>query len=142
MTEMNEEFTPGPAANRPTGEGPQMSEMSTIAGIFFEPGRVFEDLRRKPRFIIGMVIMALLVTGYTFGLYYKVGETGMRRFISEQIDKSAQTSGMTPEQKKGAVDMQMTIQSGIRYAMPIMVVVGLFIGGLIYFLGTKAFGGD
>jgi hypothetical protein len=142
MTEMNDEFTPGPAANRPTGEGPQMSEMSTIAGIFFEPGRVFEDLRRKPRFIIGMVIMALLVTGYTFGLYYKVGETGMRRFISEQIDKSPQTSGMTPEQKKGAVDMQMTIQSGIRYAMPIMVVVGLFIGGLIYFLGTKAFGGD
>jgi len=142
MTEMNEEFNPEPAAGRSSGESPQMSEIETVTSIFFEPGRVFEDLRRKPRFIIGMVIMALLVTGYTFGLYYKVGDTGMRRFINEQIDKSPQASAMSPEQKKSAVDMQMTIQSGVRYGMPVLVVIGLFIGGLIYFLGTKAFGGD
>lgn len=142
MTEMNDDFAPDQAANRPTGEGPQMSEIATVTGIFFEPGRVFEDLRRKPRFILGMVIMALLVTGYTFGLYYKVGETGMRRFMTEQIDKSPQASAMSPEDKRNAVDLQMKIQSGVRYVMPILVVIGLLVGGLIYFLGTKAFGGD
>ncbi len=142
MTEMNDEFTPEPATGRPTGEVPQMSEIGTITGIFFEPGNVFEDLRRKPRFIIGMVIIALLVTAYAFGLYYKVGEAGMRRFTVEQIEKSPQTQSLSAEQKAQQVDLSMTIQSGVRYAMPVIVVVGLFIGGLVYFLGTKAFGGD
>src|SRR5688572_2926063 len=76
---------------------PQMSEMSTILGVFIEPGKTFEDLKRKPRFIIGSIIIALLVTAYGFGLYYKVGEAGMRRVVMEQMDKSPQTSGMSAE---------------------------------------------
>lgn len=122
-------------------EAPQMSEIGTIAGIFFEPGRTFEDLRRKPRFIVGSIIIALLVTAYGFGLYYKVGDDGMRRFIAEQLDRSPQTQGMSKEQKDGAINMQMTIQNGVRYALPVFVILSLLIGGLIYFLGTKAFGG-
>ena len=141
MTEMNDEFSPEPP-NRPQGDAAQMSEIGTVTSIFFEPGRVFEDLRRKPRFITGSIIIALLVTAYGFGLYYKVGEPAMRRFMTEQIDKSPQASAMSPEQKKDAVDLQMKIQGGVRYALPIFVIVTLFIGGLLYFLGTKAFGGD
>ena len=118
-----------------------MSEMGTIAGIFFEPGRTFEDLRRKPRFVIGAVIIALLFTAYGFGLYYKVGEDGMRRFMAEQIDRSPQTSGMSKEQKDAAISMQMTIQNGVRYALPVFVIISLLIGGLFYWLGSKAFGG-
>ena len=30
---------------------PQMSEVETLGNIFIEPGRTFEDLRRKPRFL-------------------------------------------------------------------------------------------
>jgi hypothetical protein len=127
--------------NKPDSEPPQMSEMSTIAGIFFEPGRTFEDLRRKPRFIIGSIIIALLFTAYGFGMYYKVGETGMRRVIMEQLDKSPQTQAMSSQQKNDAVDMQMTIQNYVRYLIPIFVFISLLIGGLFYFLGVKAFGG-
>jgi hypothetical protein len=123
-------------------ETPQMSEMATVTNIFFEPGRVFEDLRRKPRFIIGSIIIALFVTGYAFGLYYKVGDDGMRRFIAEQIDRSPQTQGMSREDKDNAVNMQMTVQSYVRYLVPVFVVISLLLGGLLYFLGTKAFGGD
>jgi Yip1 domain len=126
----------------PYFDPPQMSEISTIAGIFFEPGRTFEDLRRKPRFIIGSVIIALLVTAYGFGMYYKIGEVGMRRVIVEQMDKSSQTQSMSNEQKSDAVDLQMKIQNGIRYAIPVFVFISLLIGGLLYFLGSKAFGGN
>lgn len=122
-------------------EEPQMSEVATLGNIFFEPGNTFEDLRRKPRFILATVIVSLLVTAYGFGLYYKVGDRGVRQFIVEQIEKSPQTSAMSGEQKTGAVDMQMTISKVVRFAMPIIVAISLFIGGLLYWAAGKAFGG-
>jgi len=139
----NEEFNniPASAPEKPA-ETAEMSEIATVTGVFFEPGRVFEDLRRKPRFIIGAIIIALFVTAYGFGLYYKVGESGMRRFIAEQIDKNPQTSGMSAEQKSSAIELQMTIQSVIRYALPVVIAISLVIGALFYFLGSKAFGGN
>ena len=121
---------------------PQMSEVSTLLGIFMEPGRVFEDLRRKPRFILGAVIIALLMTAYGFGLYYKVGEKAVRSMVAEQIEKSPQTASMPAEQKNGMIEMNMSIQKYIRYAIPIFVFISFVVGGLLYFLGSKAFGGN
>lgn len=122
-------------------EQPQMSETATLVNIFFEPGDTFEDLRRKPRFILAMVIVSLLITAYGFGLYYKVGDQGIRQFILEQIEKSPQASAMSSEQKSGAVDMQVTISKVVRFAMPVFIAIFLFIGGLLYWAASKAFGG-
>lgn len=132
---------PPPPEAIPQQDMPQMSEATTLGSIFFEPGRTFEDLKRKPRFLMAGIIIALLVTAYGFGLYYKVGDAGMRRFIIEQIDKSPQTQGMSAEQKTGAVDMQMTIQTVVRFILPVFVFVSFLIGGLLYWAGAKAFGG-
>jgi len=122
-------------------EQPQMSEVATLGNIFFEPGRTFEDLRRKPRFILALVVIALLSTMYTFGLYYKVGDAGIRQFITEQIEKSPQAGSMSSEQKAGAVSMQMTISKVARYAWPLIIAIIMLIGGLFYWAGAKAFGG-
>lgn len=121
---------------------PQMSELATIGNIFFEPGSVFEDLKRKPRFWIAGIIIALLVSAYAFGLTAKIGEAGIRRAVLEQLDKSPQASSMTPEQKNSAVDINLTIQKYTRFAVPVFVFASFFIGGLFYFLGAKAFGGS
>src|SRR5687767_106950 len=123
-------------------EQPQMSEASTLGSIFFEPGRTFEDLRRKPRFIMATVILAILSTAYMFGLYYKVGEAGMRQFAQEQVTKGPGGSSMSAEQKSGAVDMQMKIATVVRYVFPLIMALILMIGGALYWLGAKAFGGD
>ncbi len=122
-------------------EQPKMSEVATLGNIFFEPGRTFEDLRKKPRFIMATAIIAVMVTAFAFGLYYKVGEDGMRRVMAEQLEKSPQTSGLSGEQKESTIDMQMTIGSVVRYLMPIFVLISMLIGGLFYWLGGKAFGG-
>src|SRR5215203_2057290 len=112
-------------------ETPQMSEAATVGNIFFEPGRTFEDLKRKPRFVIGAIIIALIVTAYGFMLYYKVGDAGVRSFIAEQLDKSPQASAMSTEQKANAINLQMTISKVVRFAMPIFVFVSILIGGLL-----------
>ncbi len=135
---MEEVRNEGPRISDP----PQMSEVSTLANIFFEPGRVFEDLRRKPRFILGSILIALLFTAYVFGLTSKVGEAGIRRAVMEQLDRSPQGSSMSQEQKENAVSINLTIQKYTRFAMPVFVFITLLIGGLIYFLAAKAFGGN
>jgi hypothetical protein len=122
-------------------EQPQMSEAATLGSIFIEPGRTFEDLRRKPRFILATIILALLTTGYFFALNYKVGEDATRRFISEQIDKGPQGGQLNAEQKNNAIDLQMKIGQVVRFVMPVLVVITILIGTLLYWLGGKAFGG-
>jgi hypothetical protein len=125
-------------------DGPQseMSEAATLGNIFFEPGRTFADLKLKPRFIMAGVIIAILVTAYTFSLQYKIGEAGIRRFITEQIDKNPRADSMSAEQKTQAVDMQMTISKYTRFALPIFVFISFSIGGLLYWAGSRAFGGS
>jgi hypothetical protein len=138
-----ESYEPQPAVTPPAAEREpaQMSELATIGNIFFEPGRTFEDLKRKPRFIIAAIIISLIVTGYSLGLSYKLGDAAIRSFVAEQIDKSPRADAMSAEQKAQAVDMQMKFGSIARYATPIFVFILLLIGGLLYFAGAKAFGG-
>jgi len=118
-----------------------MSEVATLGNIFIEPGRVFDDMRRKPRFIFASLIIAVLITAWGFGLYYKVGDDGTRRFIDEQFDKNPQTQSLSKDDRENAINLQMKIMAGVRYAMPVFVLVSLAIGGLMYWAGAKAFGG-
>jgi hypothetical protein len=140
--ESSEWQAPPPPERIPPAEQPEMSEAATIGNIFFEPGRTFEDLRRKPRFILATVIISLLTTAYAFGLYYKVGDTGLRQFMAQQIDRSPQAGAMSSEQKAGAIDLQMTIAKVARFAWPLIIAVIMLIGGLFYWLSAKAFGGS
>lgn len=130
-----------PAPESAQAEEPRMSEVSTLTNIFFDPGETFQDLKRRPRFILATIIVSLFVTAYSFALYYKVGDEGVRRFVMQQIEKSPQASALSSEQKANAVDMQMNIGKYTRYGMPILVAITMVIGGLFYWLGAKAFGG-
>lgn len=122
-------------------EEPEMSELATLGNIFIEPGRTFEDLRKKPRFIIAFVILALLTTAFVVAFQTKVGEDQMRRFIRTQQEQSAQMQAASEEQKQQAVEVGMTVQKVVMYAFPVFMAVGFLIGGLLYWLGMKAMGG-
>jgi hypothetical protein len=132
---------PPPSHVEEPKEEPQMSEVGTLANIFFEPENTFKDLRRKPRFIIAGIIIALLVTALTFGIQMKVGDEAMRSFISDQIEKSSFTANLDKDQKTAAIDRQMTIGKYTKFAIPIFVIISFLLGGLLYWLGGKAFGG-
>ena len=64
-----------------TDEPPQMSEVGTLGGIFFEPGKTFEDLRRKPRFLLASLIMIVLITLFNFLFINKIGFEQMIRCL-------------------------------------------------------------
>ena len=134
---------PPPPAHIPEepDETPEMSEASTLVNIFIEPERTFDDLRRKPRFLLASLLIAFFVTAYSFGLYNAVGDDGMRRFILEQLDKNPQTQNLSSDQKENAIKLQLVIAKITRYATPVFVFIALFVGGLLYWLAGKAFGG-
>jgi hypothetical protein len=143
MTEPNtsERQPPLTPGHIPLPEQPQISEIATLGTIFIEPENTFKDFLRAPRIVIAGIVIALLVTAYSFSLIYKIGEATMRSYITDQINKNPQADSLTAEQKASRVELSMTINKYSRYAVPVFVFISFFVGGLLYWLGGKAFGG-
>jgi hypothetical protein len=144
-SEENKEWTPPPPPTTPPAEPSEparMSELATLRNIFFEPGNTFEDLRRKPRFIIAAIIISLMLTAYGFSLAYKVGDESIRRAFARQLENAPSASAMSSDQKEANLDLQVKIIGITKYAMPVFWLIFLGIGGLLYWLGAKAFGGS
>jgi len=133
---------PPPIDPAPLAEPPRMSEAATLGNIFISPGETFEDLRRKPRFILAMLLMMILTGTFSFLFVQKMGEDRMKSFAVEQMDKNPQMQSMTPEQKERAAETNQTVSGYIRYLIPVFLLIGFAIGGLIYWLSGKAMGGS
>jgi hypothetical protein len=118
----------------PPGE-PVMSTGETLTNIFFEPGRVFEALRARPRFLIaGLLIIAAFFT-YTVLLYQRVG---YENFVRSAVESSPQGANMPPDQKERVIEMQTgPIFKAVNYASPLLgVAIFIALGGALYLLGT------
>jgi hypothetical protein len=120
----------------PPGE-PVMSTGETLTNIFFEPGRVFEALRARPRFLIAGLIILLSITAYTISLYQRVG---YENFIRSTIESSPQSANMPPDQKERVIEMQSgPVFKAVNYASPLIgVAIFIALGGALYLLGTMA----
>jgi hypothetical protein len=112
-----------------------MSTAETITGIFFEPGRTFESLRERPRFLIAAIIMTLALMVFTITFFQRIG---FERVMTEAIESSPQTEQMTPEQKAQAIRMQTSpVIKAVYYISPVLVMAILVaLGAAIYMLGT------
>lgn len=132
---------PPPKDIKKIEEPPQMSEAATLGNIFFEPGNTFEDLRRKPRFIMAGIIIIIAVSLFQIVFIQKVG---FERIVRARIDASPQTEQMSKEQKDIIVEQQSSpVFKGISYAAaPIVMIIVFLLGGLIYWLGANAMGGS
>jgi len=138
MSDPNQVFqAPPPPPFAPTPPPPEveMSTPQTLTGIFFEPGRVFEALRSRPRFLTAGIIMLLLTIGVTVALFQRVD---MGEFIRQEMDRSPRNAQMGPEQKEMAVKIGKIVGAVI---VPVIVVVEIAAGGAIYLLAVMAFGG-
>lgn len=122
-------------------EQPEMSEVGTLGSIFFEPGSTFEDLRRKPRFLLAGLIIIIAITAFNALFIQKVG---FERLVRERIESNERVQQMPADQKETLIAQQSgTIAKVISYiAAPIIFVIIFLVGGLIYWLGANAMGGN
>ena len=122
-------------------EPAQMSEVGTLGSIFFEPGRTFEDLRRKPRFLLAGLIIIFLVTLFQFAFNERIG---FERIIRERFESNSRIQQMPEDQKQKFLESQSSPTAKIIgiAAVPVVSIIVFLLGGLIYWLGANAMGGS
>ena len=52
---------------------PRMSTAATLTGIFFEPTRVFRNLRAHPHWLAAILIVGIVNAVYTTAFYRRLG---------------------------------------------------------------------
>lgn len=122
-----------------TPDGPTMTTAETLTGIFFEPGRVFESFRARPRFLVAAIITALLVCIFTIALFQRAGYENMMRAA---IENSKQADQMSAEQKERAIAMYSNpALKAINYLSPLIAITMIFAAGAaLYMLGVMLMG--
>ena len=138
--EMDWQEPPLPEKILKTDEPPQMSEVGTLGSIFFEPGATFEDMRRKPRFLLAGLIMLVLVAAFNILLTKKIG---FERLARERLETSSFYQNQPSERKAETLRMQTSpVFEYINYTIvPVVFLIIILIGSLIYWLGANAMGG-
>jgi hypothetical protein len=136
------DFVPPPPPPLPVSETTDAATMSTgqtLTGIFFEPGRVFESLRERPRFLAAAIISTVFLLAFTTLFFQRVG---YERMITEAIESSPRAEQMTPEQKEQAIRVQSSpVVKAIYYCSPIIVVALIIaVGAALYLLGSMLMG--
>ena len=118
----------------PPGE-PVMSTPETLTSIFFEPGRVFEALRARPRFLVATLVMIGAILLFT-GLF--ISKIGYENIVRASIENNPRVAEMPADQKDQIVQQQTKpVFKSLAYIGPIIVTfIILFAGAALYLLGT------
>jgi hypothetical protein len=143
---MTDTTTETPAPNGTGGEdtASRISGPGSLFEIFFDPGAVFEDIRKKPfpRLLMPLFLCALAISAFNFSLAQKLGP---ERIMREQL-KSAWMAQIPDDQKEKMVEQAKSagaVQNAINNTIGIVVIVVIFvIIGLVYWGLGLAFGGE
>jgi hypothetical protein len=136
MSDPNQGFQPPQNSTERQDVNDSMSTAAMFTSIFFEPGRTFEALRARPRFLIVGLVLLLLTVGVTAVVFARVD---MGQYIREKMERSPRNANATPEQKEMGVKMGKIVGAvGIPLSVPITIAAG----AALYLLGVMAFGGS
>ena len=115
-----------------------ISPFGRIIGVFFSPKATFEDIVRKPSWILPIAILTVFSLAVCFSINQRVN---WRDFISQQIEKSPQAAQMSPEQKQQRIEGGAKFSPIFTYAVglcgPILgtLIIGLVMWGAYSLLG-------
>jgi len=94
-----------------------MSEGARIAGVFFEPGKTFEDIARRPTWVVPMVLLIVLVV-VLMALFSQ--RVGWERMIRHQFELSSRAAQMDAEARERAIQMQARFTPPFAYGGAIL----------------------
>ena len=109
--------TPVPMAEAPAAT---ISPFGRVIGVFFSPKATFEDIVRKPGWLLPFAIFVALVVAVCVSINLRVN---WHDYIGQQIDKSPQASQLSAEQR------DQRIEAGVKFAPVFTYVFG--VGGQI-----------
>jgi hypothetical protein len=80
---------------------PAISPFGRVVGVFFSPKPTFQDIVRKPSWVLPVVLLTLFSIAVSFSINQRVN---WREFMSQQIEKSSQAGNMSAEQKEQRIE--------------------------------------
>jgi Yip1 domain len=95
---------------------PAISPFGRISGVFFSPKATFEDIVRKPSWVLPVVLLTLFSIGVSFAINQRIN---WREFMSQQIEKSPQAASMSAEHK------EQRIEGGAKFSPILTWVIGV-----------------
>jgi len=128
----------------PAAGAPTMSEGERLAGIFFEPSRVFQSLRAHPRWLVALVIISVLGFAYTTAFTFRLTPERIVSFTNDKLvergfipaDRAAQIKEQQIEQAKSTPRIALGIFPTFLFAFLLTAVLAA-----LYMLGVLLFGG-
>lgn len=131
---MDDSTTTSPEAAPLTSKS-SMSTTKTLTGIFLEPGRTFEALRERPRFLVATVI---IISALALFNLVAIERVGYENVVRTTIEANPRLAGMSDTQKEEIVQSQSSgYFKALNYSVPVLIfVVSLIIGSAFYLLGT------
>lgn len=109
-----------------------VSPFGRIVGVFFSPKATFEDIVRKPSWVLPVVLQTLFSIAIVFAMSQRIN---WREFIGQQIEKSPQAAQLSAEQKEQRIEAGSKFAAPFTYAIVIVapvcasLVVGLVMWG-------------
>jgi hypothetical protein len=93
-----------------------ISSFGRIFGVLFSPGKTFEDIVKKPSWMLPIVLTTILSMAVSFSIDQRIN---WREFMSQQIEKSPRAAQMSAEQK------QQQIEGGAKFSPVFTYCIGL-----------------
>ena len=96
--------TPVPMPDAPAAT---VSPLGRVFGVLFSPKSTFEDIVRKPSWLLPIVLATILSLLASFAINQRIN---WRDFMNQQIEKSPRAAQLSSEQK------QQQIEAGAKFA--------------------------
>jgi len=118
--------TPVPAAEPRAA----ISPLGRVVGVLFSPKATFEDIVRKPSWLLPVVIATILGIASTVVLNQRIN---WRDYILQQIDKSPRAAQLSTEQKQQQAEVSAKVTVYIVYAVGALgsVLFALIVGAVM-----------
>jgi len=128
-----------------TGVEPPLSALQKLTGIFYEPSRVFRNLRVHPLWFSAFLVVGILNVVYTAAFVQRLTP---ERLVEYTMDRLAQSPIKPPPEQMERMKedgLQQAKQPIQRIQTAVKSLVGIFVLGslvaALYLLGIMMFGG-
>ena len=101
----------------PEQQQPQMSGIARAFNVLFSPKATFEDIARKPGWVMPIVLLTVLSIGVGVLISKKVDWTS---FIRQQNEKSARFQNLPEDQKERSIEVGAKIAPTIGWCIAII----------------------
>ena len=118
---------------------PSMSAFNRIIGVFFSPQKTFEDIVRKPNWLLPVALITLFSVAVSVAINQRIN---WREFMSQQVEKNPRAAQLSAEQKQQQIEGGAKITPIFTYVVGVLgPLIGVLIIGLVMWGAYSLLGG-